>query len=274
MKFLIFFLILNLFLFNFSKKKLNLKCKYFNAKEYIYIHRTWTNFKVIYKVIINEYDDDINPKVLNYDFDYLFFTNNLEKYLLNNNSLWQYYQIPNKIKRLSPSKQNRYLKLKAYKYFPSYYNFSIYIDGNIVIINDINKLLNRLNEKYKNVNFFIPIHPERDCIYDEAKTVLKKKKDKSKIVKFQINKIKENGFPKHYGLSENNILIRNHNDPITVKFMNKWWKIIKKGSKRDQLSFMYISWKYNFKNFVLIDRKLLRKYFIIIRKHRKTLLKS
>ena len=56
--------------------------------------------------------------------------------------------------------------------------------------------------------------------------------------------------------------------------MNKWWKIIKKGSKRDQLSFMYISWKYNFKNFVLIDRKLLRKYFIIIRKHRKTLLKS
>jgi hypothetical protein len=52
--------------------------------------------------------------------------------------------------------------------------------------------------------------------------------------------------------------------------MEKWWKMINKGSKRDQLSFMYISWKYNFKNFVLIERKLLRKYFNIIRNHRKT----
>ena len=82
--------------------------------------------------------------------------------------------------------------------------------------------------------------------------------------------IKNDGFPEHYGLSENNILIRNHKDPITIKFMEKWWKMINKGSKRDQLSFMYISWKYNFKNFVLIERKLLRKYFKIIRNHRKT----
>ena len=52
--------------------------------------------------------------------------------------------------------------------------------------------------------------------------------------------------------------------------MKKWWKMILNGSKRDQLSFIYISWKYNFTNFGLIKRKLFRKYFKIIRKHKKT----
>ena len=265
---LIFFFIFNIYFFNVSKKIL--KCPFFKAKEYFYIYRTWTNFKVIYKVIINEYDGDLNPKYLNYDYDYLFFTNKIENYLLNNNSIWQYYNIPNKIKKLCPSKQNRYLKIKGYKYLPSYYNFSIYIDGNIIIIKDINSILLQLNKKYGNYNFYVPIHPDRDCIYDEAKAVMKLKKDKSKNVKLQIKKIKKNGFPEHYGLSENNILIRNHKDPSIIKFMKKWWKMIKKGSKRDQLSFMYIAWKYNFTNFAFIERKLLRKYFKIIRKHRKT----
>ena len=139
-----------------------------------------------------------------------------------------------------------------------------------MIINDINKLLNELSEKYGHYNFYLPIHPERNCIYEEAKAVLKHRRDNKNNVNSQIEKIKNDGFPEHYGLSENNILIRNHKDPITIKFMEKWWKMINKGSKRDQLSFMYISWKYKFKNFALIERKLLRKYFNIIRKHRKT----
>ena len=107
-------------------------------------------------------------------------------------------------------------------------------------------------------------------IYKEAKVVLNRRKDRPKYVNPQINKIKNDGFPEHYGLSENNILIRKHKDPTTINFMKKWWKMVKKGSKRDQLSFIYISWKYNFKNFIFIDRKLIKKYFKIIRKHKYT----
>ena len=51
--------------------------------------------------------------------------------------------------------------------------------------------------------------------------------------------------------------------------MNEWWKIISNGSKRDQLSLMYILWKYNFTNFSFIERKLIEKYFKIKRKHKK-----
>ncbi len=263
------FFLLNLFIFNFNFCKKIFKCSFFNAKEYFYIHRTWTNFKVIYKVIINNYDVNFNPKFLNYDFDYLFYTNNIENYLQNNNSIWQYLNIPENIKKLTPSKQNRYLKINAHKYLPSIYNFSIYIDGNIIIVNDINLLLKELNSKYGNFNFYIPIHPDRNCIYKEAKVVLKLKKDRAKIVNPQIKKIKKDGFPKYYGLSENNILIRNHKDLSIIELMNEWWKIISNGSKRDQLSLMYILWKYNFTNFSFIERKLIEKYFKIKRKHKK-----
>ena len=79
---------------------------------------------------------------------------------MNKNSIRQYYKIPEKITniKLSPAKQNRCLKINAYKFLPNHYNFLIYIDGNIIIINDINLL--SIKKKYKDINF-IPIHPDR-----------------------------------------------------------------------------------------------------------------
>ncbi len=35
----------------------------------MYIYRTWVNFKVIYKITLNNYDGDLNPKFINYDFE-------------------------------------------------------------------------------------------------------------------------------------------------------------------------------------------------------------
>ena len=52
--------------------------------------------------------------------------------------------------------------------------------------------------------------------------------------------------------------------------MNELWNMISKGSKRDQLSLMYIFWKNNFTNFSFIERKLIEKYFYIIKKHKNT----
>ncbi len=50
----------------------------------MYIYRTWVNFKVIYKIILNNYDGDLNPKFINYDFDYLYYTNKINNHLFNN----------------------------------------------------------------------------------------------------------------------------------------------------------------------------------------------
>jgi len=48
--------------------------------------------------------------------------------------------------------------------------------------------------------------------------------------------------------------------------MKKWWKMVNKGSKRDQLSFMYIAWKYNFTNFVFYEKKIIKKIFLYNKK--------
>ena len=81
---------------------------------------------------------------------------------------------------------------------------------------------------------------------------MKLRRDKSKNVTPQIKKIKNDDFPTHYRLSENNVLIRIHKKLIIIEFMKKWWEMINKGSKRAQLSIIYISWKYNFTNLHLL----------------------
>ena len=58
-----------------------------------------------------------------------------------------------------------------------------------MIINDINEFLNKINEKYGHFNFYLPIHPERDCIYEEAKAVLKHRRDNAKSVSAQFKKL-------------------------------------------------------------------------------------
>ena len=51
--------------------------------------------------------------------------------------------------------------------------------------------------------------------------IRKHRRDNAKSVRAQIKKIKQDGFPEHFGLSENNVLIRYHKDPVTIKFMDK-----------------------------------------------------
>lgn len=58
--------------------------------------------------------------------------------------------------------------------------------------------------------------------------------------------MKKAGFPEHYGLGENNILYRRHNEPALVRVMEDWWYFLENYSRRDQLSFVYVLWKNGF----------------------------
>ena len=49
-------------------------------------------------------------------------------------------------------------------------------------------------------------------------------------------------FPERFGLRSAGIIIRRNNDNVR-KFNELWWDEISKGSHRDQLSQMYVSWK-------------------------------
>jgi hypothetical protein len=71
-------------------------------------------------------------------------------------------------------------------------------------------------------SFYTRKHPTRNCIYDEANSVLKFKKDSVKNIDFQISEYKKEGFPKNYGLIESAIIIRKHNESKCIILDNKW----------------------------------------------------
>ena len=71
--------------------------------------------------------------------------------------------------------------------------------------------------------------------------------DNEDIVRKQIRLFREEGFPEHYGLTENSIIYRNHKSDKVISIMEEWWHFVKNYSKRDQLSLFYILWKNNMK---------------------------
>lgn len=141
---------------------------------------------------------------------------------------------------------NRKYKILPHLFIP-FYERSLYVDSNIAIL----KNPKDLSDKYLNqFDFLAPKHFLRNCAYDEAKECIILMKDKKKNIKKQMQRYKEDGFPTQFGLSENNILLRNHLKKSVLVLMESWWLELNKETTRDQLSLSYVIWKadqtYNF----------------------------
>lgn len=194
---------------------------------------------VIYTVITGGYDGVIQPVELTPDADYVIYTDNDGI----DTGVWEKRPIPEAAKNLDKKKQSRYPKIMAHEMFPDY-DVSVYVDGSVKILKNLAPFINKLME-FENKCVFIPQHPARKCIYDEAGAVISLKKDTKDNVDPEIKFLKSEGFPAKYGLSENNIIIRRHNDERCVRLMERWWSMVLKYSHRDQLSLFYSIWKEN-----------------------------
>jgi len=194
------------------------------------------NKKVIYTVITGGYDNLIEqPSVKGYDF--VCFTDNPNLKSIT----WQIRPLPEGLEGLTSVKQQRNIKILAHKYLPEY-DFSIYIDGNVQIIGDVNKFVKENCAKSKGY-IFIGKHPDRDCIYEEAKACIYAKKDDSHLMADQVIAYHKEGMPLHYGLTQNCIILRYHNNENCKRLMELWWNEVKEKSHRDQLSLYYCLWK-------------------------------
>lgn len=195
--------------------------------------------KVVYSAIFGDYDFIKEHSYINKDFDYKLFvdqyTYDKQRLDLINNSDWEIIIIDCDV-----DKEEQYLKSKDIKINPekylAEYDYSIYIDGSINQIGDINKVFT-FEEPYKMCE-----HPRRICAYKEGEICLSQRKgDTDKTIK-QLIKYTEDGFPENYGLFMGGVIARVHNDYSNA--LNKaWWNEIKNGSMRDQISLPYCSWK-------------------------------
>jgi len=221
------------------------------------------NKKVVYTCITGGYDTLTEPKYVTEGFDYICFTDDLAI----ESDVWEIKPLPNETDELSQVKKQRFVKTLPHLLL-SDYDISIWVDGNIEIKNDLNDFIEQNDEIGCSV--FVPEHPSRKCIYDEERAVISLKKDTKENTEKQINRYKEEKFPKKNGLLQSGILLRKHNNEDCIKLMEKWWEEIKNGSHRDQLSFNYVSWKLPDIKVKYLDKKLFNsKWFLWKTKHTK-----
>ena len=209
--------------------------------------------KVIYTCIIGDYDQLLAPNYINSDYDYICFTDSQEMIQKKYVGPWEI--MPLQFSQLNNSQNNRWHKMHPHILFPNYQT-SIYIDANINFKTD--KIYKYINALPDNCFIALPRHAKRDCIYEEAISVIENELDTPEKVNVLLNKYRKEGFPPHFGLAENNVIYRRHNNPECIKLMNEWWNIFLKYSQRDQLTLFYLFWK-NKINFTFFDHTPFKK---------------
>lgn len=192
--------------------------------------------KVIYTAIFNNYDRVKTPIFRNEDFDYVLFLDQ-DTYDAQRRHLddcgWMLM--------ITDSDGDGKMKAKDIKINPekylSGYEFSIYVDGSFSQVDDANLLTQDSKHTYN-----MCLHPRRNCAYNEALICQKQLLDNEDTIGEQMGRYLKAGYPKNNGLIMGGIIARKHNRK-SKQINRAWWKEIKYGSIRDQLSFNYVIWK-------------------------------
>jgi hypothetical protein len=90
-------------------------------------------------------------------------------------------------------------------------------------------------------------HPQRDCVYQEIQACLLLRKDVPARLYTQAERYRREGYPARCGLFETACVARRRS-PLSARLNEIWWKEIKEGSCRDQVSLPYAMWKSGLKH--------------------------
>ena len=176
-----------------------------------------------------------------------------------------------------PTRCARNYKILPHRHFPEY-DCSIWIDGNYLVVGDIDDLIEKKLHDH-NMAYFdhrSTVVDSRDCVYEEYASIMKlgndsgSFKDDPAIMKKQVDRYRKEGYPPHNGLIFSSVLIRRHHAPDVVATMERWWKELSQESKRDQLSFNYAAWKESLGANVISENVRDNRWFFQIGIHRKS----
>lgn len=203
---------------------------------------------VLFTAIIGGYDN-LNPAPgLVSGWDYICFTDNNN--LILNNRGWQIRMIE---KSDTDRRTARRLKILWFEYLKNY-KTSIWIDGNLQLKITPNILLQKYGDYFTTIK-----HRKRDCIYNEANAVIRYRKGNPEIIKKQVDRYRNEGYPRHNGLAATRFMIRQNNIELNY-LMRQWWNQIELGSFRDQLSFNYVCWREGINPQYIEDKKIIKIY--------------
>lgn len=206
--------------------------------------------RVVYTAIFGEYDN-LMPVKETWNCDFICFTDNL-------NLKAHGWKIVLVEQNEQSSMANRRFKMLPHKYLKNY-SKSLYVDGNVKITSDPEVLFDKYLSAY---TIAIPKHLDRNCLYEEAEYCANVNLVSRQVIEAQMKKYLSEGFPKKFGLSENSVIFRKHNELEVIAAMELWWETYCSGAKRDQLSLQYVIWKKNVKmQFISENPRGKNKYF-------------
>ena len=225
------------------------------------------NKKVIYTSVFGKTEENNyhlhKPDVVLDGYDFVCFTDD-ETF---KSDFWQ-------VKLVKPLYDDGARNAKRYKLKPhiylSEYEISVWVDIEVKITKDIDYLV---ESSLKDSNLAILKHElcgrtvsgdlnVRKCVYEEAKFIQwlgdnspkKQYKDNMDIIHAQVDRYRKDGYPENNGLARTTVVFRRHNESDVIKNSDAWWGEMKYGSRRDQISFNYVSWKHNLKfNYIQED---------------------
>lgn len=163
------------------------------------------------------------------------------------------------------------MRAKRYKILPHHFfaghEISVWLDGNLEMIGDIEALVERY---LQGVNMAVFKHPDgRGCVYEEAEACIEMKKDDPERIRKQVEGYRTMKYPEKNGLVACSVLIRRHKAYDCILAMERWWREIVEGSYRDQLSFPVVAWQTDLK-YNVIDEDFRDCAWFRWRPHKKT----
>lgn len=217
----------------------------------------------VYTCITGSYDDikefqNLKEK----NIDYILFTNNKDI----KSNFWKVVYIENE--GLDNVRLNRKIKILGHELINNNYDYSIYMDGSVILRKPITEFIKDCLDfdKYDIIGFK---HRERDCLYLEGKACLKHMKEKKEIILKELDFIKKNNYPEHNGLMENTIFARNLKSKKVMETCRLWFDMVMKYSSRDQLSFCFCAFQTKLK-YKLLDMNVFDNKYFYNEPHKKT----
>ena len=181
---------------------------------------------ILYSAVFGRYDKiNVAPKCEDVDA-FILFTDD-EKVKVEG---WEVIKIHHS--QFNPKFLNRIYKIRPDYFIPNA-KITIYIDGNIKIREGTVELLMQFFRE-KRLELMNMKHFARDCIYDEAETLLRSTRVESFSLLREVLFCYRNGFRKQVKMGENNILLRTSNCASMVSEL--WWQLYSGGCGRDQIS--------------------------------------
>jgi len=200
---------------------------------------------IVYTIIHDDYDELKDPWQVPEGIEWIVFSDTEQR-----SSVWKWekYTFPKGVR------SQRELKILGHEILGS--KQTLYVDGSISIRGDVRDLM-----KYNRKPLALYEHlAQDDCIYEEAQRCIRQSKDSTEIIEKQMAKYLKAGYPKNNGLIATGMILRKGEK--YNKYYHYWMNEINRYSLRDQLSFNFIAWKYNF-SYWYLSYEYFRQYFKI-----------